>query len=294
MEEIDHSLNAQGCCLCKTTSKHKNTNETYIQALNELDFQETETKQILEHQQSYRAELEALIKGHKETINHLRVNFNEINSYTSDYEAQLMKHANQKGFIDAQILQLKERLTLAAELDEKMRKKDELQKEITDLDGQLIRLESARKKHIQIVKNKISEKVINILSKDGGFEPSFDNAQKFEFDFASDSMRLDNRANFSASSNVILKNAFHLATLLTAVEDDRFRIPCFSMFDNIEDKGMREERSQNFQRIIAEEVGELKGDFQVIMTTSMVDPTLNNDKYGTGPYYIKGTHTLNM
>ena len=125
-------------------------------------------------------------------------------------------------------------------------------------------------------------------------KPAFNNAERFDFDFATDSLRLDDRANFSASSNVILKNAFHLATLIVAVRDNEFRLPVFMMFDNIEDKGMKEARSQNFQRIIVDKISELKGSFQIIMTTSMVDDTLNNDEYGVGPYYEKGDHTLNF
>lgn len=294
MEEIIHTEESHACCLCKNESGEEKSNETYIQALNELDFQFFETNQMLKKQEEDRAILDSSIKNHKKKLNQLRTKFNEINSYNSDYEASLVNYASKKGFIEAQLENLNERQVLASELANKVRQKQELQADITNLDDQLNRLEAAQKRRASSVKNKISEKVIEILSYDGGIEPSFDKAQKFEFDFASDSMRLDDRANFSASSNVVLKNAFHLATLLIAVDDNKFRIPCFSMFDNIEDKGMRQERSHSFQQTIASQTRKLEGSFQVIMTTSMVDPTLNNDEFGVGPYYKKGTHTLNM
>jgi len=294
MEEVDNSNESNNCCLCNTASKQEVINETYIQAVNELDFQLTETQQMLENQQKYRAQLDAEIKNHKETSNHLKFNFHEVNSYTSDYEIEIANFANQKGFIEAQIENLKDRQTLASDLDAKRKIKDDLQSAISEIEIQLTTLEASRANRIRSVKGKISDQVIDILSKDGGIEPAFDLAEKFDFDFATDSMRLDDRANFSASSNVVLKNAFHLATLLTALDDNEFRIPCFSMFDNIEDKGMREDRSQIFQRTIAELTSKITNDFQIIMTTSMVDPTLNNDKYGVGPYYDKGVHTLNI
>jgi DNA repair exonuclease SbcCD ATPase subunit len=294
MEEVDISSESNNCCLCNRPSKKAIVNETYIQAVNELDFQLTETQQMLELQQKYRAQLEAEVKNHKETSNHLKSNFNEVNSYTSDYENEIAKFANQKGFIEAQIENLKDRQALASDLDAKRKIKDELQNAISEMETKLTNLEAARASRIHSVKGKISKKVIDILSKEGGIEPAFDLAETFDFDFATDSMRLDDRANFSASSNVVLKNAFHLAALLTAVNDNEFRIPCFSMFDNIEDKGMREDRSQIFQRTIAELTSKITNDFQIIMTTSMVDPTLNNVKYGVGPYYDKGVHTLNM
>ena len=298
LEEIDNETHSNSCPLCKTPSQKDNVNDTYIQALNELDFQLSETKQTLEKQRKFRAKLEAEIKNHKETLKHLKSNFNEINTFTSDYEIEIANYANQKGYIEAQISTLKDRQSLAVELDAKRERKDTLQSEINEIEDKLKLLEADRANRVLKVKHTISEKVVDILSRDKerdkGIEPAFASARQFKFDFATDSMRLDGRANFSASSNVVLKNAFHLATLLTAIEDENFRIPCFSMFDNIEDKGMREDRSQNFQRIICELTKDIKTEFQLIMTTSMVDQTLNNDTYGVGPYYDIGVHTLDM
>lgn len=294
LNEITPTEEESKCGLCKSECQKDKKNESYIQALNELDFQMSETTLMLDKQRQARADLEASLKNHKETLRQLRVNYNEINTFTSDFEQELAGYANQKGFIQAQIENLKERRSLASDLDQKRAYKDELQASINELILSLELIESRNKKRRKSVENKISEKVVEILSEDDGVEPAFDNARSFEFDFATDSMRLDGRANFSASSNVILKNSFHLAALLVAVDDSQFRIPCFSMFDNIEDKGMQEERSQNFQRIIAEKCNELKSDFQIIMTTSMVVSELNNSDVGVGPYYLKGEHTLDM
>lgn len=294
LEKIKDTADIHCCSLCKTSSKQSNSNETYIQALNELDFQLNETKQMLEKQKKYRASLKASIKNEKEKINRLRVKYNEINMLANDYEVEFARIINEKGFIEAQIENQKERLSLAAELDEKRNQKQELQRDISSIETDLRILVESRKKRVKSVNGKISKKVVGILSRDGGHESAFDEAEKFEFDFATDSMRLDYRVNFSASSNVVLKNAFHLATLLVAVEDNGFRIPCFSMFDNIEDKGMKEGRSHAFQQTIIDMIKTIKGKFQIIMTTSMVAPTLNNDAYGVGPYYKIGSHTLDM
>ncbi|PKG93316.1 AAA family ATPase [Paraglaciecola sp. MB-3u-78] len=291
--EITETEDEENCVLCKADCQKDLTNESYIQALNELDFQMSETKLMMSKQRTTRAELEASLKNHKETLQQLRINYNEINSFSSDFEQQIASYANQKGFIQAQIESLKERHSLASDLDQKRDYKNDLQSKINELDLSLRLIESRNNIRRKSVRNKISNKVIEILSEDG-VENAFNNASSFEFDFATDSMRLNGRANFSASSNVILKNSFHLAALLVSVEDSQFRIPCFSMFDNIEDKGMQEKRSQNFQRIIAEECSELEGEFQLIMTTSMVVSDLNNDDFGVGPYYSVGEHTLNM
>ncbi len=64
--------------------------------------------------------------------------------------------------------------------------------------------------------------------------------------------------------------------------------------DNMEDKGMTAERSQNFQRVLVRKCDELEYDYQVIFTTSMIDEELNKSDYVVGPFYKKGEHTLNI
>ena len=64
--------------------------------------------------------------------------------------------------------------------------------------------------------------------------------------------------------------------------------------DNIEDKGMVPERSQNFQHSLVNACNNLNNDYQVIFTTSMIADDLNNTPNCIGPYYPKGSHTLDF
>lgn len=292
--EIVESTNDDECSLCGSKNKSGVIENTYIESLNQLDFQISETKGILEEQVDLKSELTAKIKKAKEYLNRLKLQHNRIATTSNDYEIGLTKLATEEGFILSQIENFRDKIGLAEKLKQKMKNKSDLQLKINNKSQELLNLESKRKKRIKSVSNKISDKVTDLLKKDGGFEEDFDSSEKFEYDFSTDSLRLDGRANFSASSNVILKNTFHLASLFIAVGDDQFRLPCFSMFDNIEDKGMREDRSKNYQKIIVEVCNQIETDFQIIMTTSMVDETLNNNKYGVGDYYEKGMHTLNF
>lgn len=282
------------CSLCKSKQTDNSLENTYIESLNQIDFQISESQEILNTQKDLKSKLCAQIKKEKESLNRLKLELNKISTTSSDYEVLIIKLATEEGFIISQIENHRDKIELAEKLEQKRKEKNRLQEEINKKQEKLNILEARRKQRVNLVKQNISEKVISILKQDGGVEKDFDSAKKFEFDFASDSLRLDDRANFSASSNVILKNTFHLASLFTAINDNGFRLPCFSMFDNIEDKGMREERSQNFQKIIVQLCNEINDDFQLIMTTSMVSKILNNEQYGVGPYYHKGTHTLNF
>ena len=289
-DQAEHS----NCKLCRTCDDLQ-INESYIQSINELNFQRNETRRMIDLQLTEQVKLTASLKRINEENYRNKIKFNELNSFASDYEVEITKAAKEKGFIEAQIESYQDKIELAQDIEQQIDTKSELQKNITKLSDKLKLIETSSIRRKRKVFNSISEIVIDVLAKDIGVEDkAFANAKKFEFNFATDSMHLDGRAKFSASSNVLLKNAFHLAVLLTATNDSEFRIPCFTMFDNIEDKGMTEERSQNFQRILASKCSELKTDYQVIMSTSMVDESLNNKTYGVGPFYEKGEHTLDI
>ncbi|MCS6122793.1 hypothetical protein [Shewanella baltica] len=294
LSRVTDSKKYSCCSLCKTEINASVINESYLQAIEQIDFQYKETSSLIETNKINNSRILARINVEINEINKLRSEFREINSFTDDFELNLTRFASEKGFIESQIQSLSDKLELAAEIDLKVDEKLRLQHILTKIDDELSRLEKNQYRRKNKVFSEISNSVINILSKDTGTEDRFSKAEKFDFDFAQNIMLLDNRANFSASSNVLLKNSFHLAVLLTACNDKDFRLPCFTMLDNIEDKGMTQDRSKNFQRIIVELCEKINTDFQVIMTTSMIDESLNNKKYGVGPYYNKGEHTLNL
>jgi hypothetical protein len=113
-------------------------------------------------------------------------------------------------------------------------------------------------------------------------EAAFSNASEVIVDFARNSFAVDERNQFSASSTVVLKNAALLGVLFAALFDDGFRYPLFVMCDNIEDKGMTPERSHNMQRLIAEKSEEAEVEHQIIITTSMLAPELDTERYLVG------------
>ena len=285
---------ASSCHLCKSVIDEKIINESYIQALNELDFQKKESSKILNKYIHEKTKISVNLKNEYNEINRFKNEFNQINSFTSEFEAKLTMLSRDNGFIESQILALKDRLSLAAEIQILLDKKNVAATSMSSLTSALKSLEFLSKNRRKSIFLKISQQVTSILSEDLGYEKAFSAPAKFEYDFSTDSMLLDDVANFSASSNTLLKNAFHLSVLLTAINDDEFRIPCFMMFDNIEDNGMTEERSHNFQKILFNLCQSVSNDYQLIMTTSMVDPLLNNSEVGVGPFYEKGNHTLNI
>ena len=91
-----------------------------------------------------------------------------------------------------------------------------------------------------------------------------------------------------------MRNAFHLTLLWASTIDKEFKYPRFLLIDNIEDKGMTAERSQNFQRQIIQMSTWLPSEDQIIFTTSMVDPELDHSDLVVGEHYAFDDKSLKM
>ena len=110
--------------------------------------------------------------------------------------------------------------------------------------------------------------------------------------FRDNSILVDGDLNFAESSNVIVKNSVILALFAAAAEDKEFLHPRFLLLDNVEDKGMEDKRSHNFQDLIVQASEAARLDHQIIFTTSTINPELDYGEYTIGPHYTHEQRTL--
>src|SRR3546814_7379173 len=99
----------------------------------------------------------------------------------------------------------------------------------------------------------MSNRTKAVLDKDLQEHSDFGEVANVSFEFSGDWIAINgdkNRAG-SASGMVILKNSFSAGMLDAALLDQRFNLPRWMLLDNVEDKVMVEERSWNFQRLLA-------------------------------------------
>lgn len=135
---------------------------------------------------------------------------------------------------------------------------------------------------------------IALLRKDLNRQAEFISGQDVDISFLKDYYSLDGGNNFSASSKIYLKNSVLFALLFASLKLIYMRYPRFIMCDNIEDKGMEKERSQNFQEKIVELSNSIQVQHQIIITTSMISDKLNNTSYCVGPFYTSDNKTLTI
>ena len=172
--------------------------------------------------------------------------------------------------------------------------KSKLDEEIGEIERRLgsLRQEAAERRPLAL--SRISELGMGLLRSDLPRQSEFINASDLAVNFVNDSISVGGLVNFAESSNVILKNSAILALFLAACDDEQFNHPRFLLIDNIEDKGMEEERSHLFQRRIVERSTESRLPYQVIFTTSMMNPALELEDYTIGPAYTSECRSLRL
>lgn len=282
------------CHLCKTEVDEEKRQSSYLAALNDLNFQKRESESVLTDLRARLDEADRYIKIESHQLDTLKSKHKAALTLSSDRVLKIYTLSTRIGTLEERITNLQTKIKLVSSVEQLISERDDLNNQIERLRGEIKQnayLTESRKSQLE---SNLSERTITLLRQDGGFESDFINPDKFEYDFAKDYMLVDGRSKFSASSETILKNSFHLAILQESIWDEGMRYPRLLLMDNIEDKGMGPKRSQNFQRLLVRSLEGVEQKYQIIMTTSMIDPDLNDSAYCVGPYYEKGMHTLQL
>jgi hypothetical protein len=209
-------------------------------------------------------------------------------------DAARLELSRRVGFLDREIEALEQRGEIVSEIARLSARKAELNDTISALKAKIAAIIRSQLKRKLQTATAISTLAKSLLDRDLAEHSDFGEVKTVSFDFAGDWIAINsdkNRAR-SASGMVILKNSFLVGLWLASLKDERFNLPRFLLLDNIEDKGMVEERSRNFQRLIAAESAAEKTPHQIIFTTSMVAPELDNDKFAVGRKYTKQDKSL--
>lgn len=286
--------NSENCGLCKEDLSATHRHYAYIQMSNEIHFQKKESQQLLEMYRSRVSDINSKIPIITRDIDFLKSEYKNFVSSTNDAETMLSEIDSSIGYKRGLITSHEERRAMIGEVEKLVTIKQKAQSDITILEERLEQIEALSKDRIDEVYVSIETIATEILHMDGGYEEVFEHVDDILFDFARDKMAVNGRSKFSASSMVVMKNAIRIAIYLHCINDQSARLPRFMLLDNIEDKGMTEPRSQNFQRQLVTMCDEMNTDYQLIFTTSMIDPDLDKSEYVVGPFYRKGEHTLNF
>lgn len=209
-------------------------------------------------------------------------------------DVHLDEMLEKKGSLEGAIRFLESQMKLAQRLKDTHAQIGKLQLKVETL-NRSIRDAQGRQSARRIEADACVEKLVKaFLMRDLQREELFSVTQSVTVNFGGNLCLLDGRSSFSASSISYLKAAVHFSILFASLELPFFRYPKLVVNDNIEEKGMEEARSKNLQRIVVEFSKKATVRHQIILATSMIDPSLDNDEFCIGPSYTLDNKTLNM
>ncbi len=279
------------CHLCKA-SLGEGGNTGYLKIREELVFQLRESSKLLEDKKEMHASIRKKITKLISERSSLRLSLAGFETRLAPVDAEISSVMHRIGYVDKSIEDMDRKAELAKLLTLKESAKSDLARQIEELKNLLSKLGTKREERRTIVELQIAKLSAQALRKDLHLEEAFDKAELVEFDFGRDRIVVDGRSRFSASSQTYLKNALLFSMFEFSLKDHDLRWPRFILMDNIEDKGMQPDRSANFQNYIVDELSKCDIEHQVIFTTSMISPKLENSKLCVGPHYTKNLKTL--
>ena len=210
-------------------------------------------------------------------------------------ESAIAELSRKIGFFDSQLEGLQKRLELSKRINAASVAKEDLNNRITRLKNDIEAIERAQAKRRGLAYTLVSMQTKSLLDKDLQEHSDFGEVEHVSFSFADDWIAINNEKNRagSASGMVVLKNSFMLGMLTSSLIDKQFYLPRWMLFDDIEDKGMVEERSWNFQRLIVNQSNKYTLPHQIIFTTSKIAPEFDGSNLVVGRRYTRAARSLN-
>lgn len=283
------------CNLCKQILP-ENKGSSHIKRMEqEIDNQIRESKRLLISKEHKLFEFKAKLPAVEQQIRALQRELNEaLSTVKTNRDRELDNLLIKKGELasknDYFIKQLK-----AIEQIEVLREEViKLKSKISGLKEKVSIKEGSQKRRLKSAFKLIQVYALRLLHSDLGRQTEFQTGKIINLDFEKNTFTLDGENNFSESSNVYLKNSIRFAIFFASLEKEFFRYPRFILCDNIEDKGMEPLRSQSFQKEIAEISSEINTRHQIIITTSMISPALNDTDMCVGEFYTEENMTLKL
>lgn len=279
--ESDHQ-----CKLCRSEIEPDVDRSRFARMRNELEVQLKESKQL----QAKRRDDLAIERSKVEKLTAIRdalatEYLNLTRNYLTEADAQIDRLHSRLGYSERELIELQREREFAEQLNHLSRDKAQLNEDITRLKDNIAIWRNQRDHRQGNVYHMIQKYTAAILAKDVHTEAEFTEKSDIYFNFSEDRVTVNGKSGFSASSLTIIRNAFHLALHWVSCRNSILRYPRFLLLDNIEDKGMTEQRSQNFQRLIATISEGIETDHQIIFTTSMIDPGLDASEMTVGEKY---------
>jgi len=295
MTPIKGASDQHSCHLCKTGLDDDYKRSRHARMRNELEMQLKESRSLQRGRLSRKPLLDERLGSMKLMRNLISEEvLNRSRHFLTEADAKIDELTRTVGYHDRELVDIERERRLAAELTDLSSRKETLGADIRALKASIDLWISQKQTRQASIYRLISKITAEILEEDLQSDIETVSEDGVRFHFGDDEVIINNKRGYSASSLTVIKNAFHLAMLFASCADSRMKYPRFVLLDNIEDKGMTEERSHNFQRTILKFSEATNVQHQIVFSTSMPDDTLENPKYTIGKKYTENEKSLNI
>jgi hypothetical protein len=203
-------------------------------------------------------------------------------SWSSPLESEIEGLARKLGEIEQRIRQLFEFQRLGSVVLGLQRQREELAAQLEALNSEIERLRFSQEERKQQARHAVAEFLVDLLRKDLPRQAEFIEARDVDWNFGDNRVTVNGHSNFSESSMVILRHAFHLAMLFASTKEAYFRVPRFLILDGIDDGGLELERNHHFQQLIVDTAAVVDVEHQIIFATSQIAPSLEKQELVVG------------
>ena len=295
LTKIEDNVEEGRCRLCKSPIDNSKGKSQAMRIKLELQFQIRESQKLLEcdnerlkERTAQSAALQRDLKAAQEKYDYA------VRNVRSSQDERIDELIQTKGYKEGEIAQFNTLLESAEKYERLVNDLNKAESDFERLSREIAAAESRIRKQRMIIEQAIANNGVYLLQHDKDRQAEFRFATDFKMDFGQNIVYLSDRhIKLSASSSFYLKMAARFALFLSSVQEGSMMYPRLIFSDNMEDKGMEEDRSRNFQRILVDRLRELKNDnYQVIFATSNIAQELNTTNYTVGEYYTRENKSL--
>lgn len=295
LTKIEDNVEEGRCRLCKSPIDNSKGKSQAMRIKLELQFQIRESQKLLEcdndqlkERTAQSAILSRDLKAAQEKYDYA------VRNVRSSQDERIDELIQTKGYKEGEIAQFNTLLESAEKYERLVNDLNKAEAEHERLSREIAATERRIRKQRMIIEQAITSNGVYLLQHDQDRQAEFRFATDFKMDFGQNIVYLSDRhIKLSASSSFYLKMAARFALFLSSVQESSMMYPRLIFSDNMEDKGMEEDRSRNFQRILVNRLTELGNpDYQVIFATSNIAQELNTTDYTVGEYYTRENKSL--
>lgn len=300
LSKISDDVPKGHCRLCKSPIDNSRGINQARRIKLEIDFQIRESQKLLQDNKTTLQEKKRALTLKRRELNTAQKFYNNaVRNVRSTQDEAIDKLIQDKGFKEGEVLQYQTMLENAEKYEQLEKDLAELESHNKELDRFIEAKENVIRKQRLIVNKRISENGVYLLNHDEERQNEFKNAKDFVVDYKQNIAYIsDHNIKLSASSSFYLKLSARFALFFSSLQLDSMKYPRLMFTDNMEDKGIEEDRAKNFQLLVVKRLKELAEakephpSYQLIFATSYIAKELDTPEYTVGEYYTKDNKSL--